>query len=35
MALADSGYDMSKLKNGVWSSGRVAYKQTVLDKAEV
>lgn len=27
MALADRGYDMQQLKNGVWSSGRVAYKK--------
>ena len=27
MALADSNYDMSQLKNGVWSSGRIAYKK--------
>jgi hypothetical protein len=27
MALADSGYDMSQLKNGIWASGRIAYKQ--------
>lgn len=27
MALADAGYDMSQLKNGVWSSGRIAYKK--------
>lgn len=33
MALADEGYNMQQLKNGVWSSGRVAYKKTVLDKA--
>lgn len=32
MALADAGYDMEQLKKGVWSSGRVAYKKTVLDK---
>lgn len=32
MALADEGYDMSQLKRGVWGSGRVAYKKTVLDK---
>ena len=32
MALADLGYDMSQVKNGVWDSGRVAYKKTVLDK---
>lgn len=33
MALADEGYNMQQLKNGVWSSGRVAYKKTVLNKA--
>ena len=33
MALADEGYNIWQLKNGVWSSGRVAYKKTVLDKA--
>lgn len=32
MALADAGYDMDQLKKGVWSSGRVAYQKTVLDK---
>lgn len=32
MALADAGYDMEQLKKGVWASGRVAYKKTVLDK---
>lgn len=32
MALADEGYNMDQLKKGVWSSGRVAYKKTVLDK---
>ncbi len=32
MALADSGYDMNQIKNGVWTSGKVAYKSTVLDK---
>lgn len=26
-ALADPGYDMSTVKNGVWSSGKVAYKK--------
>jgi hypothetical protein len=26
MALADKGYDMSQLKNGVWASGKIAYK---------
>lgn len=32
MALADEGYNMEQLRNGVWASGRVAYKKTVLDK---
>lgn len=27
MALADEGYDMSQLRNGVWASGRVAYRK--------
>lgn len=27
MALAGSGYDMSQLRNGIWESGRVAYKK--------
>lgn len=31
MALADSNYDMSKLKNGIWSSGRVAYKKNKVN----
>lgn len=33
MALVDEGYNMAQLRNGVWASGRVAYKKTVLDKA--
>lgn len=32
MALADQGYNISQLKNGIWNSGRVAYKKTVIDK---
>ncbi len=32
MALADAGYNMDQLKNGVWKDGKVAYKKTVLDK---
>lgn len=32
MALADEGYNMEQLKKGVWASGRVAYKKTVLNK---
>lgn len=31
MALADRGYDMQQLKNGIWSSGRVAYKKENVD----
>lgn len=31
MALADRQYDMDKIKNGVYTSGKVAYRKTVLD----
>ena len=31
MALADRGYDMNQLKNGVWRSGRVAYRKQNVD----
>lgn len=31
MALADEGYNMDQLKNGIWSSGRVAYKKKNVD----
>ena len=31
MALADRGYDMDQLKNGIWSSGQVAYKKKNVD----
>lgn len=31
MALADKNYDMSKLKNGVWNDGRVAYKKNSVN----
>ncbi len=34
MALADQGYNMSQLKNGIYGSGKVAYKKTVIDKVE-
>lgn len=27
LALADAGYDMSEVKNGVWSSGKIAYRK--------
>lgn len=32
MALADYGFDMDTVKNGVYGSGRVAYKKKELDK---
>ncbi len=35
MALADAGYDMSQLKNGVWDSGRIAYRTTGVEKANI
>ena len=31
MGLADRGYDMSQLKNGVYSSGKVAYRKKSVD----
>lgn len=34
MALADQGYNMSQLKNGIYGSGKIAYKKTVVDKVE-
>lgn len=34
MALADQGYNMDQLKNGVYESGRVAYKKTKVSKVE-
>lgn len=34
MALADQGYNMGQLKNGIFGSGKVAYKKTVIDKVE-
>lgn len=33
MALADEGYDMSQLKNGVYGSGRIAYRKNNVDMA--
>lgn len=35
MAVADEGYNIDQLKNGVWSSGRVAYKKKVLDTEKI
>ena len=31
-ALADQGYDMNKVKSGIWDDGRVAYKSTKVEK---
>lgn len=31
MALADPNYDLSQFKNGIWGSGRVAYKTKQVD----
>lgn len=31
-ALATPGYDFGKFKNGVWGSGRVAYRSNTVDK---
>lgn len=31
MALADQGYNIDNLKNGVWESGRIGYKKTTVD----
>lgn len=31
MAVADQGYNMAQLKNGVWSSGRIAYRKQSVD----
>lgn len=30
-ALSTAGYDMEQIKNGIWSSGRVAYKKSNVD----
>ena len=32
MALADQGYNRNQLKNGIYESGKVAYRKTVVDK---
>lgn len=31
VALADRGYDMSEVRNGVWNSGKIAYKKKKVD----
>ena len=33
MALADQGYNINQLKNGVWASGRVAYSKRKVNIA--
>lgn len=33
MALADAGYDMDRVRRGVYDSGRIAYKQDIVDRA--
>ena len=35
MALADAGYDMSQVKNGVWAGGRVAYRTNQLNTIDI
>lgn len=36
MALADAGYDVQKeFRNGIWGSGRVAYKKTEADRMRI
>lgn len=35
MALSDAGYDISQLKNGVYSSGKIAYRKKNVDVAHV
>lgn len=32
MALADQGYNMNQLKNGIYDSGKIAYKKEVIGK---
>lgn len=34
MALSNYGYDSNQYKNGIYNSGRVAYRKTVLDRIE-
>lgn len=33
MALADQGYNMDKLKQGVWEDGRIGYRKSVVETA--
>lgn len=35
MALSNYGYNPNEFKNGVYGSGRIAYRKTVVDKVEI
>ena len=35
MALSEVGYNPNEFKNGIWSSGKIAYKKKVVDKVEI
>lgn len=35
MALADEGYNMQQLKNGVFGSGKIAYRKTVVNQVKL
>ena len=35
MALSEAGYNPNEFKNGIWSSGKIAYKKKVVDKVEI
>ena len=35
MALSTQGYDTEQFKNGIWASGKVAYKKQMVNKVDV
>lgn len=35
MALSDPDYNMSRFKNGIYNTGRVAYKKNTVNKMEI
>lgn len=35
MALSDQGYNPNQFKNGIYSSGRIAYRKSVVNKVEI
>ena len=35
MALSDEGYNLNQFKNGVWSSGRIAYRTNTVNKLDI